>query len=138
MHDELRIGEVAKRVGVSIDTIRYYERRRLLPVAPRTPSGYRLFSVDTVERVHFIKQAQDFGFSLDEIKSLLSSGGADECLKMRDMLRQKVSEIDGQIEKMKGFRKALSSRLTACDDELKQNGRNAVCPAFIGVERGKK
>jgi DNA-binding transcriptional MerR regulator len=61
----LRIGEVAIRSGVSIDTVRYYERRKLLPPAPRSEGGFRLFSPETVERVQFIKQAQDIGFSLD-------------------------------------------------------------------------
>src|SRR5215813_2668107 len=60
----LRIGEVAERAGVSIDTVRYYEKRRLLPTAPRTEGGFRLFTAETVERVQFIKQAQDLGFSL--------------------------------------------------------------------------
>ncbi|MCI0351847.1 MAG: MerR family transcriptional regulator, partial [Acidobacteriales bacterium] len=63
----LQIGELAARSGVSIDTVRYYERRKLLPMAPRTAGGFRLFSPDTVERVRFIKQAQDLGLSLDEI-----------------------------------------------------------------------
>ena len=58
----LRIGEVALRSGVSIDTLRYYERRRLLPPAPRTEGGFRLFTPETVERVQFIKQAQVRGF----------------------------------------------------------------------------
>jgi len=77
---EIRIGEVAERAGVSIDTVRYYERRRLLPRAPRTRGGFRVFAGDAVERVRFIKQAQELGFSLDEISALLTTGGgANEC-----------------------------------------------------------
>ncbi len=72
----IRIGEVAARSGVSIDTVRYYERRRLLPAAPRTEGDFRLFAPETVERVQFIKQAQELGFSLDEIVQLLATGGA--------------------------------------------------------------
>jgi DNA-binding transcriptional MerR regulator len=72
---EFRIGEVAERAGVSIDTVRYYERRRLLPCAPRTQGGFRVFTGDAVERVCFIKQAQELGFSLDEISTLLTTGG---------------------------------------------------------------
>ena len=70
----LRIGEVALRSGVSIDTVRYYERRRLLPAARRTQGGFRLFTPETVERVQFIKQAQELGFSLDEIGEILTTG----------------------------------------------------------------
>lgn len=58
----------------------YYERRKLLPVAPRTEGGFRLFAPETVERVQFIKQAQDMGLPLDEIAELLSAGGARECV----------------------------------------------------------
>lgn len=67
----LRIGEIALRSGVSIDTVRYYERRRLLPVAPRTEGGFRLFTPETVERVQFIKQAQELGFSVDAVCPVL-------------------------------------------------------------------
>ncbi len=77
MASELQIGEVARRAGVSIDTLRYYERRKFLPRPRRSPSGFRLFASEHIERVKFIKQAQDLGFSLDEIKGLLVTGGAD-------------------------------------------------------------
>jgi DNA-binding transcriptional MerR regulator len=80
----LRIGEVALRAGVSIDTVRYYERRRLLPAAARSEGGFRLFTPDAVDRVRFIKQAQELGFSLDEIGELLATGGAEECRRVRD------------------------------------------------------
>ncbi|HEV8484779.1 MAG TPA: MerR family transcriptional regulator [Blastocatellia bacterium] len=60
----LRIGEVAQRAGVSVGTIRYYEKRMLLPASPRSGGGYRLFAVETIERVKFIKQAQEMGFLL--------------------------------------------------------------------------
>ena len=70
---ELRIGEVASRTGVSIDTLRYYEKRRLLGRAKRSSGGFRLFAHEAVERVLFIKQAQQLGFSLAEIGELLAS-----------------------------------------------------------------
>jgi DNA-binding transcriptional MerR regulator len=61
---EFRIGEVAAQAGVSVDTVRYYERRGLLPFVSRTHSGYRVFTAQAVERIRFIKQAQEIGFSL--------------------------------------------------------------------------
>ena len=73
MDTELRIGEVARRSGVSIDTLRYYERVRLLPRSRRSSGGFRLYSADDV-RVRFIKQAQELGLSLEDIKDLLSYG----------------------------------------------------------------
>src|SRR5574341_1856143 len=104
----LQIGELAARSGVSIDTVRYYERRKLLPAAPRTAGGFRLFSPDAVERVRFIKQAQDLGLSLDEIGELLSSGGAQECERVRDLLRIKLTDLDERMRRLRDFRRTLS------------------------------
>src|SRR2546428_7598221 len=92
--DDFRIGELATRAGVSIDAVRYYERLKLLPRARRTSGGFRLFGPESVERVQFIKQAQELGLTLDEIKDLLATGGAVECRKVRDVLSQKDCEID--------------------------------------------
>ena len=68
----MRIGAVAPRADVNIQTVRYYERRGLLPKPPRTESNYRLYSEDSVRRVRFVKRAQELGFSLKEIKELLA------------------------------------------------------------------
>ena len=66
-----KIGEVAERSGVNLQTILYYERQKLVPEPPRLPSGYRMFPEQTVHRVRFIKRAQELGFSLAEIRDLL-------------------------------------------------------------------
>lgn len=129
----LQIGDIAKLSSVSIDTVRYYEKRKLIHCVSRTHGGYRLFNSQTVEQIKFIKQAQDFGFSLDEIKDLLTTGGAEECQRVKDLLQQKLSAIDEQISKMKVFSKTLSKHLTACETELSQKGKNAVCPAFVEI-----
>src|ERR687886_3135165 len=97
----LRIGEVAARSSVSLDTLRYYERRRLLPRAPRTEGGFRLFPPETIGRVRFIKQAQELGFSLDEIGELMTTGGEAECRRVRDLLRVKLTELDGRLKAMR-------------------------------------
>jgi DNA-binding transcriptional MerR regulator len=137
----LRIGEVALRSGVSIDTVRYYERRRLLPAAPRTEGGFRLFTSETVEQVLFIKQAQELGFTLDEIRELLATGGAEECRRVRDHLKIKLTELDERIRLMQDFRRTLAQHLTACQHELSRHKGDAVCPLLIkisGPERKKK
>ena len=131
----LQIGEIAARSGVSIDTVRYYERLRLLPSAPRTSSGYRVFSSKAIEQIKFIKQAQELGFALDEIKGLLTSGGAEECERVRDLLQQKLSEMDEQIKKMKAFRKLLARHLSECNDELEEKGLGAHCPVLFEIEK---
>lgn len=134
----MQIGEIAKRAGVSIDTVRYYEKRKLIQNLSRTSGGFRLFRPHTIEQIRFIKQAQEFGFSLDEIKELLSSGGAEECKRVRDLLQHKMSEVDEQIKKMKAFRRTLSSHLKTCDAELNKHGSNANCPTFFEIKRGRK
>ena len=131
---ELQIGQLAARTGVSIDALRYYERLKLLPRARRSSGGFRLFTLEHIERVQFIKQAQELGFSLEEIKSLLATGGADECRKVRNLLRLKLSELDNRLKAMKGFRRVLAKQLSACDEELEQHGESACCPVVVGVK----
>jgi DNA-binding transcriptional MerR regulator len=133
---ELRIGEVATRSGVSIDTIRYYERRKLLPRAERTRGGFRLYRPEAIERLRFIKQAQDIGFSLDEIGDLLATGGAAECRKVRDLLRAKLEDVDLRINAMRKFRRSLAYHLAACERELNERGNAARCPVMIEISRG--
>ncbi|MEK6281690.1 MAG: heavy metal-responsive transcriptional regulator [Acidobacteriota bacterium] len=134
MDTELRIGEVAKRSGVSIDSLRYYEKLRLLPGSQRSAGGFRLFTHEHIERVRFIKQAQELGFSLEEIKGLLATGGADECRKVRDLLRLKLSELDERLKAMKGFRRVLAKQLSGCEKDLDQHGESACCPVVVGVK----
>ena len=135
----LRIGEVASRAGVSIDTVRYYEKINLLPRAPRSKGGFRLFTMGAVERVRFIKQAQDIGFSLDEIKELLTSGGGlKECQRMRDLLRVKLAEVDERVRSLREFRRTLSRYLAACEDELNKHSATAKCPVIVEISRKEK
>jgi DNA-binding transcriptional MerR regulator len=133
--ETFRIGEVATRSGVSIDTVRYYERRKLLPRPARSEGGFRLFTQETVERVNFIKQAQELGFSLDEICELLTTGGAQECQSVRDTLRAKLIELDERMRRMREFRRTLSHHLAACEQELKERGGKAQCPVLVNIAR---
>ena len=135
---ELRIGELATRAGVSIDTIRYYERRRLLPRAERSRGGFRLYTPEAVNRLRFIKRAQEIGFSLDEIGGLLTTGDAAECRKVRDLLRAKLEDVDARINAMRKFRRSLASHLAACERELKERGDAARCPVVIEISQGRE
>ncbi|HZE72021.1 MAG TPA: heavy metal-responsive transcriptional regulator [Pyrinomonadaceae bacterium] len=132
MNGGLQIGEVAKRAGVSIDTLRYYEKVRLLPRPARTSGGFRLFAPEHIERVRFIKQAQELGLTLDEIKGLLATGGAEECRRVRDLLTKKIGELDGKMTAMKDFRRTLARHLSACERELEAHGDAACCPVVAG------
>ena len=128
----IQIGDLAKRAGVTIDTVRFYERRRLLACAPRSGGGFRLFGPEVVERIRFIKQAQELGLTLDEIKGLLTTGGAEECRSVRDLLSKKIGELDGKMTAMKDFRRTLTQHLAECERELKTHGDSACCPVVAG------
>jgi len=132
----LHIGEVASRAGVSIDAVRYYEKHKLLPKAARSGSGYRLFPVETIDRVKFIKQAQEVGFSLSEIRNLFSTtSGFNQCQLVHDLLMQKLSEIDERIRQMKDFHSILKRHLNACEEELVAHREDAVCPVVVTIEK---
>src|SRR5712692_10189961 len=135
MDTELRIGEIAKRAGVSIDTLRYYEMLKLLPRPRRSSGGFRLFALEHLKRVQFIKQAQELGFSLAEIGELLATGGADECKKVRDLLRAKLGELDARMQSMKKFRGILARHLKKCERELREHGSAACCPVVTGSKQ---
>jgi len=120
---------------VSVDTVRYYERRKLLPRASRSQGGFRLFSPETVERVRFIKHAQEMGLSLEEIAQLLETrGGAAECQKVRDLLSGKLAELDERMRKMRAFRRTLSKHLAECERELEERGQGEHCP-LVSIKR---
>ena len=143
VESRLQIGQVAARAGVSVDTVRYYERHKLLERAPRSSGGFRLFTAEAVERIRFIKQAQDIGLSLDEIKELLTSnGGAAQCQRVHDLLKAKLSELDARMQAMREFRRTLTRYLDACEAELNQRGAEASCPVVVNLtsskRRGKK
>lgn len=130
----LLIGDVAELAGVSADTVRFYERRRLLPRAARSGGGFRLFTPEAVERIRFIKQAQETGLSLEEIAELIAAvGGTDECRRVHDLLREKLTELDGRISAMRRFRRTLSRYYQECEETLRQSGAGAECPVLVEI-----
>ena len=132
-----RIGEVASGAGVSVDTVRYYERLKLLSRASRSSGNFRLFAPESIERVRFIKQAQELGLTLEEIKGLLATGGADECRKVRDLLSEKIAELDTKMRAMKEFRRTLARHHAACERELEAHGNSACCPVVTSSRKAK-
>lgn len=133
MVDLFNIGEVAERAGVSVDTIRYYERRKLLPTAPRANSGYRKFSTDTVERLLFIREAKELGFTLDEVAVLLSNNSVHECRRVHDLLTVKLVEIDEHLKRLKNFRRTLTKYRDECEQELSKHPDTAECPVVVEI-----
>ena len=125
-------GRLAKSVGVNLETIRYYEQRDLLPKAPRTAAGYRVFDDEAVRRLRFIKHAQALGFSLKEIKELLALRVRPRA-SCRPVLRQteaKIADIDRKIRSLEAMRKALVRLARACSGRA----RVSSCPILESLE----
>lgn len=113
----LSISEVAKKSKVNIETVRYYERRGLIPEPPRTESGYRVFSLEIVERIKFIKRSQELGFTLDEIEKLLAITEDEEHYDSEEILdftTQKIREIELKIYDLEKMKSALVDLSIQC------------------------
>jgi Hg(II)-responsive transcriptional regulator len=131
----LTIGKVAERGGVNVQTIRYYERRGLLPQPGRTPSGYRKYSDDAIRRLRFIRQAQSLGFSLNEIEELLSlrMQPSATCGDIRKRARQKIATVNEKISELQRIKDALRKLAIAC----KSREPTSACP-ILGALEGKE
>lgn len=110
------IGQVAKHLGIGIETIRFYEREGLIPEPPRRPSGYRQYDESIVGRLQFIRHAKHLGFTLKEIRELLDLRRSDDgpC-DVRGMTRDKLAEIDRRIDELRQMRASLEQLLAHCD-----------------------
>ncbi len=115
-HSPMKIGELSKQTGVSIDTIRYYEHRGLIPPAARTQSGYRQYSVSDITRLKFIVQAKDLGFTLEEIGQLLAiSLNGRTCSQVKAVAQAKAEEIETRIQKLAHMRQTLLTLAEQCE-----------------------
>lgn len=112
----MRIGEVATRAGVSVQAVRLYERRGILKRVERLRSGYRDYSRDTVALVRFIKRAQQHGFTLGEIKSLIDLRDAERSNTepARRLAEAKIAALDAQIKRLEAQRNAIAHGLDCC------------------------
>jgi len=137
MQDEnqLFIGELAERVGVNRETLRYYERRGLLEPAGRTASGYRIYDDRSEARLLFIKRAQTFGFSLEEIRDLLQMepDNPGSCHRVMAMLDGKLEELSRKIDEMRRFHEQLQGYRKQCDVALADG---ECCPVILSVSGG--
>lgn len=126
------IGKVAQRSGVGIETLRFYEREGLIPEPPRRESGYRQYPAATIDRVRFIKQAKELGFTLAEIRELLdlSMGPKTTCADVKRKTLEKIKEIDAKISDLKRIKRALN-RLT---NQCRGKGPVSECPILENLE----
>jgi MerR family mercuric resistance operon transcriptional regulator len=130
--DGFTIGELAKQANVHVETLRYYERRGLIPRPHRTVSNYRVYSFEDLRRVKFVKQAQGLGFTLKEIKKLLTLRATPRarCADVRAYASQKIEDIDAKIHSLARMRKALHNLL----DECSGKGPATECPILESLE----
>ncbi len=112
----LTTAKLAKEGGVNVETIRYYERHGLLPKAPRTPSGYRKFSNADLNRLRFVRRAQELGFTLKEVKELLAIRvkPGSSCGDVRRKAETKIGDLDQKIRHLQAIREALVRMKETC------------------------
>lgn len=112
----LTIGQLAHEAGINPESVRFYEAQRLLPEPPRSVAGYRMYPQDAVLRIRFIKRAQDLGFSLKEIKELLSlaEDRTTDCADVRALAQTKVDEISEKVRTLEAMRRALIVLTESC------------------------
>lgn len=140
MPESYSIGEIAGLTGVSVETLRYYERRRLLNPPPRTNGGFRRYGPDVVAHITFIKQAQSLGLSLDEVRQLstgLHHESRASCRRVHDLLARRVAELDARVAELRALRSTLSQHLAACERTL-QGTENAACPTVQALQRSAR
>jgi Hg(II)-responsive transcriptional regulator len=135
----MRTGTIAAEAGVNVQTLRYYERRGILPRPRRTASGYRAYGPDAVQLIRFVKRAQELGFTLDEVGELLRlrDGGRASCAEVKVAARAKLAAVDAKLAALAAMRGALSTLVSACD----RNVRRRSCPlieTLAGPSRGRR
>jgi MerR family transcriptional regulator, mercuric resistance operon regulatory protein len=132
-----RIGEIANQTGVSVETLRYYEKRRLLNTPPRTGGGFRVYSGAVLHRIRFIKQAQSLGLTLEDIEQLLIGeerrSHLPSCRKVRDLLTRRIDDIDARIKELRDFGRSLHEHLVACEQAL-SGAAEPTCPTVEALD----
>jgi MerR family mercuric resistance operon transcriptional regulator len=125
--EELTIGELSRLTGVNIETIRYYEKIKMLPAPPRTESGRRIFGPTETRTLAFIRRARELGFALDEIRALLNLGGPGKasCAEVRDIAAHHLDDIRAKITDLKKLEHLLASTIAKCSGD-----RAPDCPVI--------
>jgi len=128
----MKIGQLSQQSGVSVDTIRYYERRGLIPAATRTASGYRHYSERDISRLQFIVHSKDLGFTLEEIAQLLAlrSNGRN-CADIRAVAKAKAAEIATRITQLARMQEVLENLADQCANKTDSD----PCPILKSLEK---
>jgi len=122
-HKKLTIGHLARSASVNVETVRYYQRVALIQEPPKPLEGYRYYPPETIDRLKFIKRAQQLGFSLKEIAELLELGDGN-CMDVRTRAEEKRTQIDRQISDLQNLRQTLDTLIQTCQTDE----NSAHCP----------
>jgi Hg(II)-responsive transcriptional regulator len=128
----MRTAQLAEAAGVKRPTLRYYERRGLLPPPDRSAAGYRSYGPDAVRVVRFVKRAQELGFTLSEVEALLelAAGGPDPCSEARAVATAKITDLEDKIAHLTAMRAALRRLVDTCE----QPRADRDCPLLRALE----
>jgi len=126
------IGEIAKRSGIGIETVRFYERKGLIEEPPRTDSGYRQYPEEAVGRIRFIRRAKELGFALKEISELLSLRVDPDttCADVREQTELKIADVEEKIRALQTIKTALEKLAVSCTG----SGPTSECPFLEALD----
>lgn len=124
----ITIGQVARQAGVNVETVRFYQRRRLIAEPKKPLSGYRHYDAGTVARLRFIKRAQELGFTLKEISNLLLLGDG-HCADTKGLAAKKLATVKAKIADLQAMRKVLEELIRKCETNPKQKS----CPIVTSL-----
>lgn len=135
MGSGLTIGQLAKQAGVNVETVRYYERRRLLAPTDRKPSGYRVYGEETLQRLRFIKNAQALGFTLREIAELLNLRvtSTARCGDVERKAQAKLVEVEVKVRDLRALARVLEGLIRTC----RAGQPTDRCPILKSLERSR-
>lgn len=125
------IGELARRAGVAIDTVRYYERNQLLDPAGRLASGYRRYGDSELRRLRFIRRAKALGFSLADVRALLALSDERNVAKVKRAAEARLADVEQRLAELERIRNALQALVAACPG----HGRAEACPILNALNQ---
>lgn len=132
----LKIGQVARRAGIGVETLRFYETRGLVSPAGRTAAGYRYYDAAVFDRLEFIRKSQAVGFSLDEIARIIdeASQGKKPCMEVRRLAAERLEALDRKLAELKRYRRELRRTLDAWEREGESGGE--ICGLIESLDPG--
>lgn len=137
----VQIGRAAQQTGLSIDTIRFYEKEGLLVQPPRSEGGFRLYTSRSIEHLQFIRKAQELGFSLSEIRELtvIQDERTEACTHVRDLIEQRLKAVREKIQNLSTLEAHLEAALTKCSQALENDTagpHHEHCPVLESIAHG--